>query len=122
RGSLDSSLPADNERARRYVAKYSICPAVAHGIDHEVGSVEPGKLADFVLWDPAFFGIRPFTVIKGGAAVWGALGDPNATIPTPQPVVMRPALPQGPSSAPHLSVSFVAQSALDDGLADKLGL
>ncbi len=122
RGALDSSLPADNERARRYVAKYSICPAVAHGIDHEVGSVEPGKLADFVLWDPAFFGIRPFTVIKGGAAVWGALGDPNATIPTPQPVVMRPALPQGPSSAPHLSVSFVAQSALDDGLADKLGL
>ncbi|MDR7303612.1 urease subunit alpha [Haloactinomyces albus] len=122
RGSLGSSLPADNERARRYVAKYSICPAVAHGIDHEVGSVEPGKLADLVLWDPAFFGIRPFTVIKGGAAVWGALGDPNATIPTPQPVLMRPALPEGPSSAPHLSTSFVAQAALDDGLAERLGL
>ncbi|GAB2737600.1 urease subunit alpha [Salinifilum aidingensis] len=122
RGALGASLPADNERARRYVAKYTICPAVAHGIDHEVGSVEPGKLADLVLWDPAFFGIRPFTVIKGGAAVWGALGDPNATIPTPQPVVMRPALPQGPSSAPHLSVNFVAQSALDDGIAEKIGL
>ncbi|TDC96684.1 urease subunit alpha [Saccharopolyspora aridisoli] len=122
RGPLGSSLPADNERARRYVAKYTICPAVAHGIDHEVGSVEPGKLADLVLWDPAFFGIRPSTVIKGGAAVWGALGDPSATIPTPQPVMMRPALPQGPASAPHLSVSFVAQAALDDGLADELGL
>ncbi|GAB3691051.1 urease subunit alpha [Saccharopolyspora tripterygii] len=122
RGSLGSSLPADNERARRYVAKYTICPAVAHGIDHEIGSVEPGKLADLVLWDPAFFGIRPFTVIKGGAAVWGALGDPNATIPTPQPVMMRPALPHAPGSAPHLSVSFVAQAALDNGLADELGL
>ncbi|TWF93911.1 urease subunit alpha [Saccharopolyspora dendranthemae] len=122
RGSLGSSLPADNERARRYVAKYTICPAVAHGIDHEIGSVEPGKLADLVLWDPAFFGIRPFTVIKGGAAVWGALGDPNATIPTPQPVMMRPALPHAPGSAPHLSVSFVAQAALDNGLADQLGL
>ena len=79
-------------RARRYVAKYTINPAIAHGIAHEVGSVEPGKLADLVLWDPRFFGIRPAVVIKGGALVWGALGDPNASIPTPQPVLMRPTL------------------------------
>lgn len=122
RGTLDSSQPADNERARRYVAKYSSCPAVAHGIDHEVGSIEPGKLADVVLWDPAFFGIRPYTVLKGGAAVWAALGDPNATIPTPQPVFMRSSLPDSPSSAPHLSMNFVSQAALDDGLEGKLGL
>ncbi|QVQ51965.1 urease subunit alpha [Spiractinospora alimapuensis] len=122
RGTLDSSLPADNERARRYVAKYTICPAVAHGIDHEIGSVEKGKLADLVLWDPAYFGIRPYTVIKGGAAVGGALGDPNATIPTPQPVFMRTALPSAPTSAPHLSVSFVAQAAIDSGLARTLDI
>lgn len=122
RGRLDSRLPADNERARRYVAKYTICPAVAHGIDHEIGSIEPGKLADLVLWDPVYFGIRPYTVIKGGAAVGGALGDPNATIPTPQPIFMRNALPSSPGSAPHLSMNFVAQAALDDGLPDRLGL
>ncbi|MEO7058224.1 MAG: urease subunit alpha, partial [Lapillicoccus sp.] len=95
RGSLGESLPADNERARRYVAKYTINPAVAHGIDDEVGSVEPGKLADLVLWDPRFFGIRPDIVIKGGAIVWGALGDPNASIPTPQPILLRPTLYEG---------------------------
>jgi len=120
RGSLGTGLPADNERARRYVAKYTINPAIAHGIDHEVGSVEPGKMADLVLWDPRFFGIRPDVVIKGGAIVWGALGDPNASIPTPQPVLMRPTLYEG--SGADLSVSFVAPAALDDGLADRLGL
>ena len=111
--------PADNQRAKRYVAKYTVNPAIAHGIDHEVGSVEPGKLADLVLWDPRFFGIRPEVVIKGGALVWGALGDPNASIPTPQPVLMRPAL-VGPG-ADH-AVTFVAPAALEDGLADRLGL
>jgi urease subunit alpha len=120
RGSLGSSLPADNERARRYVAKYTINPAVAHGIDQEVGSVEPGKLADLVLWDPRFFGIRPAVVIKGGAIVWGALGDPNASIPTPQPVLMRPALNN--YSGADLSLSFVSPFALDDGLGERLGL
>jgi urease subunit alpha len=115
--------PADNQRARRYVAKYTINPAVAHGISHEVGSVEPGKLADLVLWDPRFFGIRPAVVIKGGALVWGALGDPNASIPTPQPVLMRHALidPADGAGADH-SVTFVAPSALEDGLAERLGL
>jgi len=120
RGSLGTSLPADNERARRYVAKYTINPALAHGIAHEVGSVEVGKLADLVLWDPRFFGIRPELVIKGGAIVRGALGDPNASIPTPQPVLLRPALVDADGS--DHAVTFVAPAALGDGLAERLGL
>ncbi|MCU1527016.1 MAG: urease subunit alpha [Frondihabitans sp.] len=120
RGSLGETLPADNERARRYVAKYTINPAIGQGIDSEVGSIEVGKLADLVLWDPRFFGIRPDLVIKGGGLVWGALGDPNASIPTPQPVLMRPAFTDAIGS--DLSVTFVAQAALDDGLADRLDL
>ncbi len=120
RGPLDGGLPADNERARRYVAKYTINPAIAHGIGHEVGSVEVGKLADLVLWDPRFFGIRPELVIKGGALVRAALGDPNASIPTPQPVLMRPTLVDADGS--DHAVTFVAPSALEDGLADRLGL
>jgi len=114
---------ADNTRATRYVAKYTINPAIAHGIAHEVGSVEPGKLADLVLWDPRFFGIRPQVVIKGGMLVWGALGDPNASIPTPQPQLMRHTLvdPADGAGADH-SVTFVAPAALEDGLAARLGL
>ena len=121
-GPAESALPADNERVRRYIAKYTICPAVAHGIDHEVGSVEVGKMADLVLWNPAFFGIRPHVVIKGGAIVAGQMGDPNASLPTPQPVWMRESLAAAPSSAPHLSTTFVAPAALEDGLAERLGL
>jgi urease subunit alpha len=120
RGSLGESLPADNERARRYVAKYTINPAIAHGLDDEIGSVEAGKLADLALWDPRFFGVRPDVVIKGGAIVWGALGDPNASIPTPQPVLMRPTLWEG-RGADH-SVTFVAPAAIEDGLGERLGL
>jgi urease subunit alpha len=120
RGPVGDTLPADNERARRYVAKYTINPAIAHGIDDEVGSVEPGKLADLVLWDPRFFGVRPDVVIKGGALIWGAVGDPNASIPTPQPVLMRPTLWEG-RGADH-SVTFVAPAAIDDGLGTRLGL
>jgi len=120
RGSLGDSLPADNERARRYVAKYTINPAIAHGLDDVIGSVEVGKLADLVLWDPAFFGVRPSVVLKGGAIAWGALGDPNASIPTPQPVLMRPSF--GDAIGAELSYSFVAPAAIDDGLADRLGL
>ncbi len=120
RGSLGESMPADNERARRYVAKYTINPAIAHGIDAEIGSVEAGKMADLVLWDPAFFGVRPSVVIKGGLIAWAALGDANASIPTPQPVLMRPAF--GEAIGAELSVSFVAPAALTDGLADSLGL
>lgn len=120
RGSLGGSLPADNERARRYVAKYTVNPAIAHGIDGEVGSVEVGKLADLVLWDPRFFGFRPSVVVKGGGLVWGALGDPNASIPTPQPVLMRPSFADAIGGS--LSVSFVAPAALDAGLEERLGL
>ena len=112
--------PADNERARRYVAKYTINPAIAHGIDHEVGSVEAGKLADLVLWDPRFFGVRPSVVLKGGALVYAALGDANASIPTPQPVLMRPTLVED-DGADH-SVTFVSPAALESGLAADLGL
>jgi urease subunit alpha len=120
RGSLGESLPADNERARRYVAKYTINPAIAHGLDDEIGSVEAGKLADLALWDTRFFGVRPDVVIKGGAIVWAALGDPNASIPTPQPVLMRPTLFEG-RGADH-SVTFVAPAAIEDGLGERLGL
>ncbi|MGN6759826.1 MAG: urease subunit alpha [Leifsonia sp.] len=120
RGPLGESMPADNERARRYVAKYTINPAIGHGIDHVVGSVEPGKLADLTLWDPRFFGVRPDIVIKGGGLVWAALGDPNASIPTPQPVLMRPAFLSAIGA--DLSVSFVAPSAIVDGLEYRLGL
>src|SRR4029079_12592071 len=89
RGSLPGDGAADNNRAKRYVAKYTICPAVAHGLDHEIGSVEGGKLADLVLWEPAFFGVRPHAVLKGGMIAWAAMGDANASIPTPQPVLPR---------------------------------
>ena len=119
----DLGGPADNVRAKRYIAKYTINPAIAHGMGHEIGSVEPGKLADLVLWDPRFFGIRPEVVIKGGALVWGSLGDPNASIPTPQPQLMRPTLiDPSEGSGADLSVSFVAPAALDDGLAGRLSL
>ncbi|WP_138843155.1 urease subunit alpha [Rhodococcus pyridinivorans] len=120
RGALDGGMPADNERARRYIAKYTIDPAIAHGVDHELGSIEVDKMADLVLWDPKFFGIRPSLVIKGGSIAWAALGDPNASIPTPQPVLQRPAF--GDALAPHTSVSFVSPAALDDGLEERLGL
>ncbi len=121
-GALGETLPADNERARRYIAKYTINPAIAHGIDHLVGSVEEGKLADLVLWDPRFFAVRPELVIKGGAIVWAALGDPNASIPTPQPVLMRPGLVGSGGSGARLSVVFVAPVALEDGLYQRLSL
>ena len=113
---------ADNDRARRYVAKYTINPAIAHGIDDEVGSIETGKMADLVLWSPAFFGIRPDLVIKGGAIVLGQMGDPNATLPTPQPVWMRDGIAASPSVAPTLSTTFVTPAALEDGLEERLGL
>lgn len=120
RGELAGGLPADNFRARRYVAKYTINPAIAHGVDHEIGSIEVGKLADLVLWDPRFFGVRPDVVIKGGGIVVGALGDPNASIPTPQPVLMRPALYYDAGAG--LSQTYVSPAAVEAGLADELGL
>jgi urease subunit alpha len=119
RGALDST-GHDNLRARRYVAKYTICPAVAHGIDHEVGSVEVGKLADLVLYDPRFFAVRPALVLKGGMIVSAAMGDANASIPTPQPVYARPMFGASPSVAARLSLGFVAPWAIDEGLTDRL--
>jgi urease subunit alpha len=107
---------AGNERLRRYVAKYTICPAVAHGIDRDVGSVEVGKLADLVLWDPAYFAIRPRLVIKGGAIAWAPIGDANASIPTPQPVLMRPMFAGGGRLAARRSLVFTAPGAEIEGL------
>jgi len=121
-GALPGDGPADNARAQRYVAKYTICPAVAHGLDAEIGSVEVGKLADLVLYDPAFFGVRPSLVIKGGVIAWAQMGDPNASIPTPQPVWGRPMFGASPLLAPQLSVAFVAPAALEDGLPERLDL
>ena len=122
RGFLEGDVRADNNRARRYVAKYTICPAVAHGMDHEIGSVEVGKLADLVLWEPAFFGVRPHAVVKGGMIAWAAMGDANASIPTPQPVLPRPMFGATPSAAAATSVHFVAPQALEDGLAERLDI
>ena len=120
RGALEGDGRADNHRARRYVAKYTICPAITHGMDAEIGSVEVGKLADLVLWEPAFFGVRPHAVLKGGMIAWAAMGDANASIPTPQPVLPRPMFGAAPAAAAATSVHFVAPQALEDGLADRL--
>jgi urease subunit alpha len=122
RGALEGDGAADNNRVRRYVAKYTICPAVAHGLDHEIGSVEVGKLADLVLWEPAFFGVRPHAVVKGGMIAWAAMGDANASIPTPQPVLPRPMFGASPAAAAATSVHFVASQAIEDGLADRLAV
>ncbi|GAA3712386.1 urease subunit alpha [Gordonia hankookensis] len=122
RGSLPGDGAADNNRVRRYIAKYTICPAIAHGFDDELGSVETGKLADLVLWNPAFFGVSPDLVIKGGAIAWAAMGDANASIPTPQPVLPRPMFGAAPKTAAATSVSFVAQGGLDAGIEESLGL
>jgi urease subunit alpha len=104
------------------VAKYTICPAVAHGLDGEVGSVEVGKLADLVLWQPAFFGVRPSIVLKGGMIAWAAMGDSNASIPTPQPVLPRPMFGAAAVCAAATSVHFVASAAVQGGLADRLAV
>jgi urease subunit alpha len=122
-GSLEGDGANDNRRARRYVAKYTICPAIAHGLDGEVGSIEVGKLADVVLWDPRFFGVRPHVVVKGGAIAWAQMGDANASIPTPQPVLPRPMFGAVPRVAAATSLTFVAPVALEtDELRDRLGL
>ncbi|OII63024.1 urease subunit alpha [Streptomyces sp. CC53] len=122
RGALPGDGRADNHRARRYVAKYTINPAVAQGLDHEIGSVEPGKLADLVLWEPAFFGVRPNLVLKGGQIAYAQMGDANASIPTPQPVLPRPMFGAHGRAPAANSVNFTSPAALDDGLPERLGL
>jgi urease subunit alpha len=123
RGSLAGD-PArhDNARVKRYVAKYTINPAITHGIAHEVGSIEAGKWADLVVWKPAFFGVKPFLIVKGGQIVAAAMGDPNASIPTPQPVHYRPMFGAHGGSVVKSSLTFVSQAALDAGLPQKLGI
>ncbi|WP_137169190.1 urease subunit alpha [Marinomonas sp. FW-1] len=118
----DQELGADNFRARRYIAKYTINPAIAHGINHEVGSIEPGKMADLVLWKPAFFAVKPSMIIKGGMIASAPMGDPNASIPTPQPVHYRPMFGSFGKAAAATSVTFVSQAALNNGLKESLGL
>jgi urease subunit alpha len=115
-GALPGDGAADNHRARRYVAKYTICAALANGIEHEVGSVEGGKLADLVLWDPAFFGVRPHLVLKGGMIAWAQMGDANASIPTPQPILPRPMFGAYGAVPAATSLAFVAPAALEAGL------
>jgi len=112
----------DNLRARRYVAKYTINPALTHGIAHEVGSVEAGKLADLVLWKPAMFGVKPEMVIKGGFIAWSVMGDANASIPTPQPVLYRPMFGAFGRAVAATSLLFTSQAAHDSGIAARLGL
>ena len=112
----------DNTRAKRYVAKYTINPAIAHGLSKHIGSVEVGKLADLVVWSPAFFGVKPDCIIKGGAIAAAPMGDPNASIPTPQPVHYRPMFGAYGRAVAATSLTFVSQAAIEDGLAHRLSL
>jgi urease subunit alpha len=122
RGPLPGDGVADNARVKRYLAKYTINPAIAHGIGHEVGSVEAGKLADLVLWSPAFFGVKPDLVIKGGAIMMAPMGDPNASIPTPQPVHYRPMFGAFGNALAATCVTFVSGAALEARVGTMLGL
>ncbi len=123
RGTLpEDSTRHDNFRVRRYVAKYTINPAIAHGISHIVGSIEVGKWADLVVWKPAFFGVKPSLVLKGGSIALAAMGDPNASIPTPQPVHFRPMFGALGRASARSSLSFVSQSALAAGVGARYGL
>ena len=112
----------DNYRVKRYLAKYTINPALSHGIAHEVGSIEPGKLADLVLWKPAFFGVKPSLILKGGMIAAAAMGDPNASIPTPQPVHYRPMFASFGGAIAATSFTFVSKAAAGAGVKRKLGL
>jgi urease subunit alpha len=123
RGTLpEDSARNDNFRAKRYVSKYTINPAIAHGIAHEVGSIEVGKWADLVVCKPAFFGVKPFTIIKGGTIAMAAMGDPNASIPTPQPVHYRPMFGSYGGSLHRSSLTFVSQAGLNAGIGERYGL
>jgi len=122
RGFLKEDTAADNFRAKRYIAKYTINPAIAHGISHEVGSIEVGKLADLVLWKPAFFGIKPAMIIKGGMISAAPMGDPNASIPTPQPVHYRPMFGAFGRAREATSVTFVSQAFMQTDIASQLRL
>ncbi|MCM3630180.1 urease subunit alpha [Paenibacillus glycanilyticus] len=122
RGPLSPDTVSDNFRIKRYVAKYTINPAITHGISHLVGSVEVGKFADLVLWQPMFFGVKPDLVLKGGSIAYAQMGDPNASIPTPQPVFGRPMFASFGKAVLSSSITFVSQAAFDLGIDQQLGL
>jgi len=133
RGWLDNPQPSgsgvpednsrnDNFRVKRYIAKYTINPAIAHGISHEVGSIEVGKWADLVIWKPAFFGVKPALILKGGFIAMAAMGDPNASIPTPQPVHYRPMFGSYGGALARGSLTFVSQASLAAGIGQRFGL
>jgi urease subunit alpha len=123
RGALPQDTSSnDNFRVKRYVSKYTINPAITHGIAHQVGSIEAGKLADLVLWRPAFFGVKPEMILKGGFIAWSVMGDANASIPTPQPVLFRPMFGSFGRATAATSLSFVSQAAIEAGIPQQLGL
>jgi urease subunit alpha len=122
RGPLKGDGNNDNNRIKRYVAKYTINPAISHGVSQHIGSIEVGKMADLVLWSPAFFGVKPDMIIKGGMIVGAAMGDPNASIPTPQPVHYRPMFGAYGRARTNTSVTFVSKAAAESGLRGKLGV
>ncbi|MFA4934336.1 MAG: urease subunit alpha [Candidatus Methanoperedens sp.] len=119
---FDKKSQNDNLRAKRYIAKYTINPAITHGISQYVGSIEAGKIADIVLWEPKFFGVKPKMIIKGGFIAWAAMGDPNASIPTPQPVFYRPMFGAFGKAKNTLCLTFVSKMAFRDGIKERLGL
>lgn len=116
RGSIGNDTTDDNFRVKRYLAKYTINPAITHGMSNMIGSIETGKLADLVLWKPGFFGSKPEMIIKGGTISYASMGDPNASIPTPQPVKMRPMF--GATSRNKHSIAFVSKAAADHGVGE----
>lgn len=123
RGALPQDTTRnDNFRAKRYVAKYTINPAITHGMANDIGSIEPGKLADLVLWKPAMFGTKPEIILKGGFIAWSVMGDANASIPTPQPVLYRPMFGAFGGATAATSLAFVSQAAVDAGIGESLGL
>jgi urease subunit alpha len=123
RGALpEDGARHDNFRVKRYIAKVTINPALAHGMAHEIGSIEVGKWADLVLWRPAFFGVKPSLVLKGGFIAAALMGDPNASIPTPQPVHYRPMFGSFGGALQRTSLSFVSQAGLDAGIGERFGL
>ncbi|WP_078381849.1 urease subunit alpha [Sutcliffiella halmapala] len=122
RGELLKGETNDNSRVKRYVAKYTINPAIAHGVSEYIGSIEIGKMADFVLWKPAFFGAKPELIVKGGMIAWSVMGDPNASIPTPQPVLYRPMFGSMGKAKYDTSYTFLSKVAFDRGVHEKLGL
>ena len=115
-------ITTDNFRVRRYVAKYTINPCIAHGMSHIIGSIEVGKMADLVLWSPAYFGVKPEMIIKGGNIAWAQMGDPNASIPTPEPVYMRPMFGAYGRAASMSSIAFLSQKCINSGKGASYGL